>query len=164
MAEINHDRMTVRGDTDVVVFLIGSRINKWWRIDKWLPVALAMNRMMKELAAKPESGFLGYAGGGTMMVQYWKSLEHLMRYASDREGEHFPAWVHFRKTISESEVVGIWHETYFVPKGSYECVYQHMPPFGLGSIFELVPATGHLHDARKRLAAHASALGGDRAA
>jgi hypothetical protein len=51
--------MTVHLDGDFVVFLIGMRINRWWKFHKWLPVAVAMPRMLKELSEKPENGFLG---------------------------------------------------------------------------------------------------------
>ena len=42
MAEINPQRMTVEIDSDFVVFLIGMRINRPWKVHKWLPVFLAM--------------------------------------------------------------------------------------------------------------------------
>ena len=58
MAKVIAQRMTARIDGDFVVFLIGLRVNKPWKIHKWLPVFLAMPRMLKELAANPESGFL----------------------------------------------------------------------------------------------------------
>ena len=60
MAKVIAQRMTARIDGDFVVFLIGLRVNKPWKIHKWLPVFLAMPRMLKELAANPESGFLGH--------------------------------------------------------------------------------------------------------
>src|SRR5437016_2724165 len=64
MAEIIDRRITAKIEGDFVVFLIGLRINKLWKIWKWLPVAMAMPRMLKELAAKPaaETGFLGQEG------------------------------------------------------------------------------------------------------
>ena len=34
--------------------------------------------------------------------------------------------------------VGIWHETYRVRAGDYECIYSGMPPFGLSAAAELV--------------------------
>ena len=37
---------------DFVVFLIGMRINKFWQIHKWFPVAMAMPKMIKELYSK----------------------------------------------------------------------------------------------------------------
>jgi hypothetical protein len=44
---------------DFVVFLIGMRINKPWKVSKWLPVFLAMPRMIKELEKLPaaDTGF-----------------------------------------------------------------------------------------------------------
>ena len=38
--------------------------------------------------------------------------------------------------------VGIWHETYKVREGEYECIYNNMPKYGLGKVGELIPATG----------------------
>ncbi len=60
MAQVIPSRMTAEIEGDFVVFLIGMRINKPWMIHKWLPVFLAMPRMLKELEAHPESGFLGH--------------------------------------------------------------------------------------------------------
>jgi hypothetical protein len=62
VAKVIPARMAAELDGEFVVFLIGMRINKPWKIHKWLPVFLAMPRMMKELQAHPESGFLGYNG------------------------------------------------------------------------------------------------------
>ncbi len=47
-------RMTSQADGDFGVFLIGMRVNRWWKVHKWWPVAMAMPRMLKELAAHPE--------------------------------------------------------------------------------------------------------------
>ena len=49
MSQVIPKRMTAEIDGDFVVFLIGMRINKPWKIHKWLPVVLAMNPMLKEL-------------------------------------------------------------------------------------------------------------------
>ncbi len=35
--------------------------------------------------------------------------------------------------------MGIWHETYVVPEGSYESIYGDMPPYGLGKAHGVVP-------------------------
>lgn len=154
------NRMTAQIDGDFAVFLIGARINAWWRIDKWLPVARAMPRMMRELQANPEHGLLGaqsWGGRLTIMVQYWRSMEHLMRYAHSRDAEHLPAWRAFNKRIRGNTAVGIWHETYVVRAGTYESIYANMPRFGLGAAGELVPATGKRNNARERLAASKAA-------
>ena len=46
-------RMTGRMEGDFVVFLIGMRVNRWWKPWSWLRVALAMPRMIRELQAQP---------------------------------------------------------------------------------------------------------------
>ena len=53
MAQVVAQRMTADVDGEVVVFLIGMRINRFWKIHKWLPVALAMPRMLRELRGGP---------------------------------------------------------------------------------------------------------------
>ena len=108
-------------------------LNHWWKIHKWLAVALAMPRMLRELESKPESGFLGWdpMGFGTM-VQYWASVEQLHAYAKDRDGEHFPAWVDFNRRVRRSGEVGVWHEIYPVGRESIQTLYLNMAPRGLG--------------------------------
>src|SRR5689334_14761708 len=86
-------RMTGRMDGEFVVFLIGMRINRWWKFWVWLRVALAMPRMMRELKQHPELGLLGaqaWFGRTTVMVQYWRSAEQLMKYARSRDNQHLP--------------------------------------------------------------------------
>lgn len=154
MAAIINGRMTVNFEGDFVVFLIGMRINKLWKIHKWLPVASAMPRMLKELSQKPGSGFLGfqmYGGLPPVIVQYWRSFEHLEAYAKDRNGEHYPAWKAFNKKVGGNGDVGIWHETYKVKAGDFECVYNNMPRFGMGKTGELVPAVGKRESAVQRI-------------
>jgi hypothetical protein len=152
MTHVIPERVTTEIDGDFVVFLIGMRINKPWKIHKWLPVFLAMPRMLKELAGQPESGFLGCTMGLPTIVQYWRSFEHLESYARSRDKAHWPAWVAFNKRVGGSRGdVGIWHETYRVAAGQYEAVYSGMPPFGLGKIGQVRPATGVRESARSRL-------------
>ena len=85
-----------------------------------------------------------------MLVQYWRSFEQLARYARNRDATHWPAWVAFNKRIGSNGDVGIWHETYLVRAGSYECVYNNMPPIGLGEATRLVPAAGRKATAASR--------------
>src|SRR5207302_7900383 len=136
---------------DVVVFLIGFRVNKPWKVHKWLPVALAMPRMLKELSQRPESGFLGCTMGLSSRTQYWRSFEHLEAYARSKDMSLWPAWVAFNKHIGGSRGdVGICHETFRVAAGEYEAFYSGMPPLGLGKVGRLVPATGNRETARGR--------------
>jgi hypothetical protein len=146
--------MSTEIEGDFIVFLIGMRINKPWKIHRWLPVFLAMPRMLKELAAQPDSGFLGHIFGSKVIVQYWRSFDHLEAYARSRDNQHWPAWVAFNRRVGNSRGdVGIWHETYQVRAGEYEAIYSGMPPFGLGRVGRLVPASGGRESARGRLAA-----------
>ena len=152
MKSIIPERMSAEINGDFVVFLIGIRINKPWKINQWLPMFLAMPKMLKELRAKPESGFLGAMSAGMMFVQYWRSFDHLERYARSRDHLHWPAWVAFNKRIGTSRGdVGIWHETYCVRAGEYEAIYSGMPPIGLGSAGTLVAASGKRESARDRM-------------
>jgi hypothetical protein len=48
-----------------VVFLIGMRINRWRSPRSWLPAFGAMPRMLRELSAPPELGFLDATPGDT---------------------------------------------------------------------------------------------------
>jgi len=154
MSNVIAQRMTARIEGDFVVFLIGMRINKPWKIHKWLPVLLAMPRMLKELYKQPQSGFLGHYGLGKVMIQYWRSFEQLEAYARDHNQEHWPAWVAFNKRVGASRGdVGIWHETYLINPGQYEAIYSGMPPTGLGKVGSLVPASGARERASDRLKA-----------
>ena len=155
MASIRAERLTAEIDGEVVVFLIGMRINRLWKVHKWLPVARAMGRMLRELEADPESGFLGverWGGNPLVMVQYWRSFEHVERYATDKVRAHLSAWAAFNRAVGSNGDVGIWHETYRVRRGDYECVYNNMPLFGLAKATRAVPATGRRESAPGRMA------------
>jgi hypothetical protein len=152
MTDIYAQRMTAEMDGEFVVFIIGLRINKWWKIHKWLPVMRAMPRMLEELKARPESGFLGHEQLIGCMIQYWRSFEQLERYARNRDARHWPAQLAFNSKVGYSSGdVGIWHETYLVGPGRYEAIYGGMRAFGLGKVGRLVPATGARESARGRI-------------
>lgn len=153
MTAVDPRRLTVRRDQPFVVFLVGARVNHWWLVPIVWGVAAAMGRMVRELAADPASGLLAYESYGgrtTLMLQYWRSEEDLLRYAHAKDREHVPAWRQWIQRWGRG-AVGIWHETYVVQPGSYECVYHHMPAFGLGKVGPLVPAEGPLRTAAGRL-------------
>jgi hypothetical protein len=154
MARVLNGQFIGRIDGDFVVFLIGMRINKPWKLRQSVPVALAMPRMLKELErAGPESGFLGYTGlSPRIMAQYWRSFDHLERYARAEDGQHWPAWVAFNRRIKgQRDTVGIWHETYLVRAGEYEAIYSGMPPFGLARAGRSEPMGPGRLAARERL-------------
>ena len=145
--------MTVSLDKPIVVFILGMRINKPWKIHKWLPVSRAMPRMLNELSRDPDSGFLGgnsWFGRNSIMVQYWTSFEALESYAQNKNQAHLPAWKDFNLKVGTSGDVGIWHESFEVIPGHYECIYFNMPKFGMGKFGRFVEATHKLAGAKGR--------------
>jgi hypothetical protein len=151
---INRARLTATLDGDFVVFLIGMRINKPLMVHKWLPVAMAMPKMITELYQQPDLGFLGaemWFSRTIILVQYWRSSEQLLDYAKNKQAQHLPAWKAFNQHVGIDGSVGIWHETYKASPGSYESIYVNMPKFGLGKAGILQPATHAKQNAADRL-------------
>ena len=148
-------RQTAEIEGDFVVFLIGMRINRLRAVNKWLPVFRAMPRMLRELFRQPELGLLSaqtfLSGRTTMILQYWRSFDQLHAYAHAKDKAHLPAWAEFNRKALNNAAVGIYHETYLVPAGAFECVYVNMPPFGLGRAGRTVPVIGRTNSARDRL-------------
>lgn len=154
MPSIVPARMTHDHDGDLVVFLIGMRVNRLWRPDLWLPVFAAMPKMLAELSQDRESGLLGYrilfGAGGPTVVQYWSSAEKLYAYAAQPDAEHRPAWTAFnRRARTVPGAVGIWHETYLVDRA--ESVYVATPPMGLAAATGSVPVGRRGDRAAQRL-------------
>jgi Domain of unknown function (DUF4188) len=141
---IYHGRWTAQVTEPLVVFLIGMRVNKFWKIRQWWWVSQAMPRMLRRLADVPELGLLhveSFTRGRTsLMVQYWRSFEHLERFARDSELPHLETWRRWNRQVRDSGDVGFWHETYPVGPGSAEAVYGNMPLFGLAAATTHVPA------------------------
>jgi hypothetical protein len=156
MPTLHSGRFTARIEGPFVVFLIGFRINRLFAVNKWLPTAKAMGPMLAELYANPQLGFLGSFSSlywpGVMVTQYWRSFDHLIDYAQSKTATHLPAWKAFNQNIGSDGTVGIWHETYQVAANQYECVYANMPRFGVALAGTHEPATGHLREARTRMA------------
>jgi hypothetical protein len=155
-SRIKAGRFTADFNGPITVFLIGLRINRLARIDKWLPVARRMGPMIEELSRQPDSGFLGaetmLRGLRTLaMVQYWRDFDSLEAYARDREQRHWPAWTAFNKAVGADGTVGIFHETYVVDAHRHETIYVNMPPFGLGKVSGLQSANGSRNEARARM-------------
>lgn len=155
MAQVFPGRFTATVDGEVTVFLIGMRINRLHRADRWLPIMKDMATMQRHLALHPEDGMLGlhqWFGRTTMMLSYWESAEALQRFASDTDRPHLEPWRRFRSKVGNSGVVGVWHETYVTGPGRHEVVYVNMPAFGLGKATEHIPVGPGTSTARQRLA------------
>ena len=161
MAKVTNGRMTADIEGDFVVFLIGMRINKLWKVHKWFPVAMAMPGMQREQLTDPEIGMLGqhqwFTGRRTLLVQYWRSAEHLDRFAHDPAMRHRPAWKAYNRAIGTNGDVGVWHETYLVRDGGFEALYGNMPTFGLAAAGEPAKLSRATRTAAARRAANAGA-------
>lgn len=159
MAGIRTGRYAAEIDGDFVVFLIGARINKPWHLvqvarDLGEP-RRGMRAMLDHLMAHPEKGLLGYRMGFPVIVQYWRSFDHLEAFARDPGDLHRPTWLNFYRRRHDGRS-GIWHETYLVRAGEYEAVYDDTPVAGLAAAGRAVPL-GERSGARSRLGVGASA-------
>ncbi|MEW2487614.1 DUF4188 domain-containing protein [Streptomyces sp. NPDC048411] len=155
-------RSTAAAEGDVVVLLIGMRINHFWGVHHWLPVLVAMPRMLRELSRDKSRGLLGYTllSGSPRtyyVVQYWESKEKLYAYAAAPDMLHRRAWAMMnRKEKKSRQHVGLWHETYIAPEGSYESIYADMPPYGLAAATGGLPIEERGRRAADRLAHRSS--------
>jgi len=155
MAKIHRGRFTADYDQPFVVFVIGMRINRIWQFWKWFPVALAMPRMLKALREHPEKGLLGitqHVSWRTVTsIQYWKSFDHLERFARDKDDPHLEPWRQFNKKVRDTNAVGVFHETFMVPARQFEAIYVNMPEYGLARATARVDASGKRETARRRI-------------
>ncbi|MFI9809736.1 DUF4188 domain-containing protein [Streptomyces sp. NPDC052301] len=153
-------RTTADARGEVVVLLIGMRINRFWAVHLWLPVMLAMVRMLRELQRDPGRGLrakvlLTASPRTYYVVQYWESKEKLYAYATAPDAFHHKAWAVINRKERTGRLrgqVGIWHETYVVPEGSYEAIYGDMPAFGLAAAHGQVPLERRGRYAKDRFA------------
>lgn len=143
MAEIHRGRHQATIEGDFVVFVIGLRMNRPWKVRQLWDVAVAMPRMLAYLEAHPEKGMLGYRTGisglSTIAIQYWRSLDQLERFARDKDDPHLEPWRRFNQRVGASGDVGVYHETYLVSAGSYEAIYVNMPRTLLAAAGEMAP-------------------------
>ncbi|MGW0770351.1 DUF4188 domain-containing protein [Streptomyces sp. NPDC002676] len=153
-------RTTADAEGDVVVLLIGMRINRFWAVHVWLPVMLAMFRMLRELKRDPARGLRSHvlltASPRTYyVVQYWESKKQLYAYATAPDAFHHEAWATINRKDRAGKLagrVGIWHETYVVPEGSYEAIYGDMPAVGLAAAHGQIPLERRGRYAKDRFA------------
>lgn len=155
MSKIDDRRVAAELEDDFVVFRIGMRVHKLWKLHRWLPIFRAMPKMLDELESDPDSGLLAYDANlgirNHEFVQYWRSFDDLRAYALDSDARHAPAMKWTNRILEESNAVGIWHETYLIDDGEYETIYHNMPRQGLGKAGSVYPATEGRKTATERL-------------
>ncbi|KAK4690657.1 ribonuclease P/MRP protein subunit POP1, partial [Lecanoromycetidae sp. Uapishka_2] len=120
-------------DKGVVVFVVGASFNHPFGV--FAPG-------VKELGSRFRAMFLGKTdtmshstpGGGrsTVTISYWKSREHLHAFAQGPV--HRDGWNWFNHIHKEYPHIGIFHETFDVPAGGWENIYNSIWPIGMGNI------------------------------
>ena len=157
MSEVFPGRFTARAPGDATaVFLIGLRINTLRGLARSGPVISAMPRMLNYLARHEESGLLHFGnwfGRTTVLVSYWRTAEHVQRFASDPDAPHAPAWRAFNARIGTGRDIGVWHELYTITPGHFEGVYVNMPAFGMAAAGEHLPVGAGMRTSRQRMSA-----------
>merc|ERR1712166_1014048 len=171
-------RLTAKPEGPFVLFLIGFSVTspaavfslRFWQM---LPLMSAMLTMLRELKDKPELGLLHVeqpslpglfdllAGKPALIVQYWRSSEHLIKFARNPNTTHWGPWVEYQKKSKalvengSSTPFGVWHETYLVEPGKFEAIYNSVPEgFGAMGAFpsSIIPIKpGAAATARRRL-------------
>ena len=153
--DINIGRWTARIDGDFVVFLIGAQVRDPAQASRAASLLAAMAEMLGELAQDPAQGLLGFqqfGGVGGVIVQYWRSFEALEAYARNPSARHAPVWREWNRLAEdERSGAGIWHETYLVPAGRYEAIYQNMPVTGLQNAGTAITVSEDRAAARQRI-------------
>ncbi|RYP55686.1 hypothetical protein DL771_012427 [Monosporascus sp. 5C6A] len=77
-------------------------------------------------------GAVGDAKNTLLQIVYFRNLEGLHRFAHD--AAHRTAWDFAARLGRMHGHFGFFHETFCVPRGSYETLYLNMPPTLLGNV------------------------------
>ena len=149
MAKYVPGRHTADIEGDFVIFIIGARVNKPWRLVRGLRALGNLKKMLQGLSKQPEKGLLHHETAGFVSIQYWRSFDHLERFAKDPD-PHMNQWRRYTKLAARSGEAGIWHETYLVHAGQYEAIYNNIAPRGLAKAGKFVPIKDSSH-ARGRI-------------
>ena len=133
---------------EIVVFLIGMRINKPWKPAKSWPVFVAIPRMLSHLERHPRR-VCSATDRPCYRLRSWSSTGGpspiWKRFARDKDDPHLEPWRKFNRTVGGSGDVGIWHETYRVPTANMrrETIYgQHAASVGSAPLSVSSPVPG----------------------
>ncbi|KLJ11854.1 hypothetical protein EMPG_13001 [Blastomyces silverae] len=130
-------------DRPLVVFLLGTKSSH--PLGAFHPVILKLGkyfaRMVRELRETAEnSGYLGSstwtstedsAANEIMTVMYFRDFESLHKYAHGPL--HIQGVKYWSSVVKDCPHVSIYHETYVVPPGQWENIYQNSRPTGLSA-------------------------------
>lgn len=156
IAAVYPGRYTAEMPDDFVVFLIGMRLNRPWKVHTLVPVLSAMPRMLRWLISTQmpaccngttpgSTGRPSCSTGGAL-----RSSTASRGQPGNRTGRP-GKW--FNHAVGASGDVGIWHETYKVHAGEYECVYVNMPRSRLAAAGVHAPIGSTGQSAARRIGA-----------
>ena len=132
---------------DLVVIMLGMRVNRWRGVRTLLGVGPQLNAARD---ARPD-GLLAeermlYSLRHVGFRQYWRDLDALERFT--RSEPHRTWWARF---VRDAGGTGIWHETYRMT-GGMEAIYLDMPAIGFARFAPERAPRGPFASARQRLA------------
>ncbi len=115
----------------------------------------------KRLTAEVDGDFVVFPIGMRInrFLKQWKwlpvffAMPKMVRELERNRAVGYSGPTSTNRRIGSSGGVGIWHETYLVPAGAHDSVYNNMPPSGLGAATKLVPAAGRKASAAGRASA-----------
>jgi hypothetical protein len=131
------------------------RINTFFDVRRWWFVFTQMGPMLRVLLTQREKGLLHFetffSHRGVMMLQYWRSYEHLEHFARSSDDPHLASWRGFNRVVGSNPAAGIWHETYVIEPGAYEGIYGNMPAWGMAAAAGRVAVGTGRESAKDRL-------------
>jgi hypothetical protein len=144
-------------NSDVVVFLIGTRCNHPLGIlaPGMREMGAFFPQMVKDLEEHAEEfGFLGMTSwisasqrktsNELLEVGYFQNIEGLHKFAHSEY--HRKAWAWWNRTYKQHPHLSIYHETFHVPKGHWETIYvnSHLSHLGSSSVKVTNEETGEV--------------------
>ena len=157
MPEIFPGRWSADIEGDFVVFLIGMRVNRPWKLRKVAFMLGTMPKLLKELDADPVARLPGELAGAALADRAdGDPVLALVRGARGLRRRADATRTCGSASSSSCRLdgdIGIWHETFKVRAGEYESVYGGMPRFGLAAAAGHRPL-GSASRARERIGAH----------
>ena len=83
------------------------------------------------------------------ILQYWRDFESV--HAWSHMPPHSEWWRGINARIRSRQDVGVYHETFLVPRERYESIFIQCPRIGVSAFGNLAPPTGRATTSRDRL-------------
>lgn len=145
--QVKRSTVDLSGTPGLVVMYLGMRVK---RPLGYLTALRFVRRIRHAVGQRPDGLLLHepmlYSPVHLGFRQYWRDFDSLEEWA--RSEPHRSWW---REYLQDTRGTGFWHETYFMG-GGFEAIYDGIDsPVGLMRFAPVVPATGGMFSARRRL-------------